>query len=232
MKVMILAGGKGTRLAELTHKIPKPMVQIGDRPMIGHIIDIFERQALHNFVVAAGYKKEMVEKWANGQESNIHVIDTGKDTLTGGRIKRAGQYTGTGPFIMTYGDGVADVNITHVWNYHTSFKPLVTLTAVRPPARFGSLRIDGSGKVLGFHEKSQTAEGWVNGGFMIIEKEVLELIDGDDTNFERDVLPQIAEDGKLQAYFHTGFWQCMDTIRDVELLRQLYDEGAPWIKQS
>jgi glucose-1-phosphate cytidylyltransferase len=232
MKVVILAGGKGTRLAELTHKIPKPMVQIGDKPMLGHIIDIFEKQAMRNFVIAAGYKKKMIESWANEQDSRIQVIDTGEETLTGGRIKRAGQYVGNGPFIMTYGDGVANVDITHVWNYHTTFKPLVTLTAVRPPARFGSLRLDGAGKVLGFHEKNQAAEGWVNGGFMIIEKEVLDMIEGDDTNFEKDVLPQIAEDGKLQAYFHTGFWQCMDTIRDVELLRQLYDEGAPWIKQS
>jgi len=231
MKVVILAGGKGTRLNEYTRTYPKPMVRIGPKPLLGHIIDIYEEQGFHNFVVASGYKGRAISEWANKSESDIEVIDTGDATLTGGRLKRLKDHVGMRNFMLTYGDGVSNVNLTHVWNYHTSLKPLVTLTAVRPPARFGSLRLNASGKVTGFHEKSQAAEGWVNGGFMIVEKEVLDMIEGDDTNFEKDVLPEIAEMGKLQAYFHGGFWQCVDTIRDVELLTELEKE-RPWLMKA
>jgi glucose-1-phosphate cytidylyltransferase len=174
---------------------------------------------------------QVISEWANKSESNIEVVDTGDETLTGGRLRRLKDHVGMRQFMLTYGDGVSNVNLAHVWNYHTSLKPLVTLTAVRPPARFGSLRLNASGKVIGFHEKSQVAEGWVNGGFMIIEKEVLDMIEGDDTNFEKDVLPEIAEMGKLQAYFHGGFWQCVDTIRDVELLTELEKE-KPWLMKT
>jgi len=232
MKVVILAGGKGTRLSEYTHEIPKPMVSIGEKPLLGHIIDIYEQQGFYNFVLAVGYMGQVISEWADGVESNIKIVETGDETLTGGRLKRIGSYVGTGPFMLTYGDGVSDVSLTHVWNYHTSFKPLVTLTAVRPPARFGSLRLSESGKVVGFHEKSQTMEGWVNGGFMVVEKEVLDMIEGDDTNFEKEVLPEIAEMGRLQAYFHNGFWQCMDTIRDLELLRELCKKDVPWLTKA
>ncbi len=228
MKVVILAGGKGTRLNEYTRTYPKPMVRIGSKPLLGHIIDIYEEQGFHDFIIASGYKGQAISEWANKSESSIEVIDTGDMTLTGGRLRRLKGYVGMRQFMLTYGDGVSNVNLTHVWNYHTSLKPLVTLTAVRPPARFGSLRLNASGKVIGFHEKSQAAEGWVNGGFMIVEKEVLDMIEGDDTNFEKDVLPEIAEMGKLQAYFHGGFWQCVDTIRDVELLTELEKE-RPWL---
>lgn len=237
MKVVILAGGKGTRLAELTDAIPKPMVQIAGRTILGHIVDIYRSQGFHEFIIAAGYKQEMIDEWARKEYAEdygitIDVVDTGKDTQTGGRLGRLKPRLSAGPFMMTYGDGVANVNLTHVWNYHTSMRPSVTLTAVRPPARFGSLRLDGAGKVMGFHEKSQTMEGWVNGGFMVISPMVLDLCGVDETNFERDVLPELAEAGQLQAYFHAGFWQCMDTIRDVKLLRDLAKEGPPWIGKA
>jgi glucose-1-phosphate cytidylyltransferase len=234
MKTVILAGGEGTRLAEYTVAIPKPMVEIRDRPILGHIVDIYQSQGFGNFVIACGYKGGHIAKWVEDNlktSGNVQVIQTGEKTKTGGRIKRVQSHL-TSTFMMTYGDGVADVDLNHLLNYHKSMQPLVTLTAVRPPARFGSLRLDGAGKVMGFHEKSQTMEGWVNGGFMVVEPSVVNMIKGDDTNFEKEVLPEIAEDGKLMAYYHTGFWQCMDTLRDVKLLRRLAKEGPPWIGKS
>jgi len=237
MKAVILAGGKGTRLGEYTHEIPKPMVMIGDKPILGHIIDIYCNQGFYDFIIAGGYKREIIDEWLTTEYGTrsplkIRLVDTGAKTMTGGRLKRINKHIPAGPFMMTYGDGVADVDLVHLQTFHRSMGSLVTLTAVRPPARFGSLRLDGSGKVVGFHEKSQVMEGWVNGGFMIIEKEVLDMIEGDETNFERDILPEIASMGRLHAYFHTGFWQCMDTARDVELLRQLYKDGGPWITKT
>jgi len=235
MKIVILAGGRGTRLSEYTNEVPKPMVEIGDKPILGHIIDIFLSQGLQDIIIAAGYKKEVIEEWAESQDfglgARVRVFDTGLDTQTGGRLGRLRGHLQSGPFLVTYGDGVANVNISYLWNLHTSVKPLVTITAVRPPARFGSLRLGCGAKVLGFHEKSQTLEGWINGGFMIVEPPALKLIKGDQTNWERDVLPDIAASGEMVAYQHVGFWQCMDTLRDVELLRELYKKGAPWTKK-
>lgn len=232
MKIVILAGGKGTRLAEYTDAIPKPMVEIGSYTILEHIVNLYHAQGFWDFIIAGGYKWEMVYAWAKGitlPDVRISVVDTGVDTLTGGRIKRLDSALASHNFMLTYGDGVADIDLLRLYNYHVNMDALVTLTAVRPPARFGSLRLDKSGKVTGFHEKIQTDEGWVNGGFMIVEPEVMNMIEGDSSNFEKDILPEIAEAGRLNAYFHDGFWQCMDTIRDVELLRSLWEEGAPWV---
>lgn len=235
MKIVILAGGKGTRLAEYTGAIPKPMVEIGSCPIIEHVVNIYHSQGFWDFIVAGGYKWEMLYDWSQGLDlpnTRVSIVDTGVDTLTGGRLKRISRSLDSHNFMLTYGDGVADIDLTRLYNYHTNMDALVTLTAVRPPARFGSLRLDKSGRVTGFHEKSQTDEGWVNGGFMIVEPEVFDMIDGDSTNLEKDILPEIAASGRLNAYFHSGFWQCMDTIRDVELLRSLWEEGAPWIGKA
>lgn len=252
MKVVILAGGRGTRLSEETEQRPKPMVEIGGRPILHHIMSHFARFGLDRFVIALGYRGEMIKRYfldyrplrgdlsiqlktgefqvRNGKPDDwaIDLIDTGLETQTGGRLKRLTPHLRDGSFLMTYGDGVADVNVKALMQYHRSHGRLATITAVRPPARFGRLELDG-GRVREFSEKPQIDQGWINGGYFVIEPGALDYIDGDDTAWERQPLERLARDGQLMAYQHTGFWQCMDTLRDLRLLESLWAAGrAPW----
>lgn len=254
MKVAILAGGVGSRLAEETVSKPKPMVEIGGKPILWHIIKHFAQAGFDDFVVALGYKGEHVKRWmvdsasltndlvvdmrtgGVGVQGNstrddwrIALVDTGQSTGTGGRIKRLGPHLGHGTFMVTWGDGVSDVNLTELLAFHRAHGKLATLTAVRPPARFGHLEIAESNEITEFSEKPQTGEGWINGAFFVLEPQVLDYVDGDPTMFEREPLERLAKDGQLMAYRHNGFWQCMDTIRDRNYLERLWQSGsAPW----
>ena len=253
MKVVILAGGYGTRLAEETDLIPKPMVEIGGRAILYHIMKHYAWHGFNEFVVALGYKGEMIKGYfldyirlqgdmtislASGDVSahgrrmedwKIHLIDTGLQSMTGGRLKRLEPWLGGSPFMLTYGDGVCDVDLRALQAFHRSHGKLATITAVRHPARFGGLVSNESGLVTQFIEKPKIGEGWINGGFMVLEPEVLARIDGDETVLEQHVLERLASEGELFAYPHGGFWQCMDTIRDKRLLESLWQGGkAPW----
>jgi len=252
MKTVILAGGFGTRLAEETEIRPKPMIEIGGKPVLWHIISIYAAYGYKDFIVALGYKGEVVKDYflgyyymnnslsihlANGtvdvhngrrEDWTVHLVDTGLHTETGGRLKRLTSWIGNEAFLMTYGDGVANVNIQDLVAFHRRHGRLATITAVRPPARFGGLIFDGA-SVTKFAEKPQLAEGWINGGFFVLEPEALAYIEGDETIFEREPLERLAQDGQLVAYHHEGFWQCMDTLRDVRLLNNLWESGnSPW----
>jgi len=252
MKVAILAGGVGSRLAEETETKPKPMVEIGGRPILWHIMMHYSYYGFHQFVVALGYKGEMIKKYMvdySSLNSNLAVnlqtgrvtmnggykprwwvelVDTGIPTLTGGRIKRLQPYLGHSTFLLTWGDGVSNVNLHKLVEFHRSHGKLATLTAVRPPARFGHLVLRGS-EVAEFSEKPQASEGWINGAYFVLEPGVFEYIDGDDTQWEREPLERLARDGQLMAYKHTSFWQCMDTLRDRHLLESLWQSGnVPW----
>ncbi len=254
MKVVILAGGLGTRLSEETSSRPKPMVEIGGRPILWHIMHLYAAHGLKEFVLALGYKSEMVRSWflsyhqvardvtvrlADGsamthgearEDWTVHLIDTGLDTQTGGRLRRLRRWIGNEPFCMTYGDGVSDVDISALMAFHKAHGKLATVTAVRPPARFGGLEIAGD-EVRAFAEKNQASEGWINGGFFVLEPKVLDYIDADETLWERDPLERLASEGELHAFRHEGFWQPMDTLRDLRLLESLWAGGAPpWKK--
>jgi glucose-1-phosphate cytidylyltransferase len=252
MKVAILAGGVGSRLAEETTIKPKPMVEIGGQPILWHIMMHYAFYGFKNFVIALGYKGEVIKKnmtdychlssnltvdLGSGKvkvhdgyklDWTVDLIDTGIDTLTGGRIKRLAPYLGNETFMLTWGDGVSDVNLNELLSFHRSHGKLATLTAVRPPARFGHLDLQGD-KIAEFSEKPQTKEGWINGAFFVLEPGVFDYIDGDDTQWEHQPMGRLARDGQLMAYRHTSFWQCMDTLRDKKLLEKLWQEGnAPW----
>jgi glucose-1-phosphate cytidylyltransferase len=252
MKVGILAGGYGSRLYEETEVKPKPMVEIGGRPILWHIMMYYAQSGFKEFLIALGYRGEMIKKYMvdycclnsnltvnlkNGKvkihdgyraDWKVELVDTGTDTLTGGRIKRLAPYLGDQTFMMTWGDGVSDIDLHKLLEFHRSHGKLATLTAVRPPARFGHLRLDGDG-VKEFSEKPQTAEGWINGAFFVLEPGVVEYIDGDQTQWEKEPLERLARDGQLMAYKHTSFWQCMDTLRDKKLLESMWQTGnAPW----
>lgn len=252
MKVAILAGGVGSRLSEETEVKPKPMVEIGGRPILWHIMMHYAYYGFKDFVIALGYKGEVIKKYMvdycslnsnlkvnlrsgtvemNGgyrPDWNVELIDTGIPTNTGGRIKRLAPYLGNETFMLTWGDGVSDVNLHALLEFHRSHGKLATLTAVRPPARFGHLELDGE-RIIEFNEKPQTGEGWINGAFFVLEPEVFDYIDGDDTAWEREPLQRLAREGQLMAYKHTSFWQCMDTLRDKKLLESLWQTGkAPW----
>ena len=252
MKVTILAGGLGTRLSEETTVKPKPMLEIGGQPILWHIMNIYATHGYREFIVALGYKGEVIKNYFlnyyylrnsfsirlnnghvdvhnSGREDwTVHLIDTGLRTETGGRIKQLAPWIGNETFMMTYGDGVANINIGELVAFHRRHGKLATVAAVRPPARFGGLSFD-EDLVARFVEKPQIGEGWINGGFFVLEPGVLDYIKGDNTIFERDPLERLAQDGQLVAYRHDDFWQCMDTLRDVRLLESLWERGdAPW----
>ena len=253
MKVAILAGGAGTRLMEETSHRPKPMIEIGGRPMLWHIMMHYSAYRLNTFVIALGYKGEYIKKYmmdyaslegdltVNIQQGSavrhhandtpdwdVDLIDTGIKTNTGGRIKRLGPHLGAGTFMLTWGDGLSNVSLDKLLAYHRSHGKLATVTAVRPPARFGHLEFEGD-RVREFSEKPQTAEGWINGAFYVLEPGILDYIDDDKTQWEREPMERLARDGQLMAFKHEGFWQCMDTMRDVVRLQQSWGSGkAPW----
>ncbi len=250
MKVAILAGGVGTRLAEETEIKPKPMVEIGGRPILWHIMMHYAAFGHRDFVVALGYKGEHLKKYftdyaalsgsmriglrsgrverldADVPDWSVELIDTGLATLTGGRIKRLRPFIGDERFMLTWGDGVSDVNLDSLLEFHKKHGKLATVTTVRPTARFGHMEFEGD-RVARFTEKPQTAEGWINGAFFILEPGVFEYIEGDATQFEHAPMERLAREGQLMAYKHTGFWQCMDTLRDKKALQDLWDTGRP-----
>jgi glucose-1-phosphate cytidylyltransferase len=253
LKVVILAGGLGTRLAEETELKPKPMVEIGGRPILWHIMRHYGHHGLKNFVIALGYKGEVIKKymadynslysnltvhlgtgqvWRDNQEAGLNwtveLVDTGPLTETGGRLKRLADRIGNNTFMMTYGDGVSNVDIQKLLAFHRSHGKLATMTVVRPPARFGHIEFDGD-QITRFREKAQMDVGWINGGFMVLEPKVLEYIDSDKMKWEVEPLERIAAEGQLMAYRHDEFWQCMDTLRDKQMLEKLWEKGdAPW----
>lgn len=228
MKVVILCGGKGTRLSEETKIKPKPMVEIGQKPILSHIIDIFKRQGFNEFILALGYKGEIIQDYFK-KNKNIQCIDTGKDTLTGGRLLRLKKILKSERFYLTYGDGLAKINLKKLLNFHLKHKKIATITAVRPPARFGELYINKSSRVNKFQEKPQTSSSWINGGFFIFEPEVLNFIKNSKTILEREPMNILCKKKQLMAYKLNKFWQCMDTIRDKKLLNKIYMSGkVPW----
>ena len=229
MKVILLAGGLGTRLSEYTDTIPKPMVQIGDKPMLLHIMDLYFRYQHKDFYVALGYKGEVIKKYFSkiSNKWNINLIDTGQKTMTGGRVKRLQKLIGNETCMLTYGDGLSDINLDDLLSFHKSHGKLITVSAVRPPARFGAIKLDGD-RVASFKEKSHLSEGWINGGFFVIEPDFFNFIDGDNTYLEREPLEKATRQGELFAYKHEGFWQCMDTKRDKDYLEEIYLKDAPW----
>jgi glucose-1-phosphate cytidylyltransferase len=222
MKVVILAGGFGTRLSEYTKSIPKPMIDINGKPMIYYILKFYAKHGFKDFYIALGYKGQVVKNFfkKNSYGWNIHLIETGKKTMTGGRLKRLTKYLGKETFMMTYGDGISNVNLKKLLKFHKDNKKLVTLTAVRPPARFGALKFKGH-FVRSFKEKSKVDEGWINGGFFVIEPKFLNFIKKDDTYLEREPLELASKKKQLVAYRHEGFWQCIDTKRDLDKIRKI-----------
>jgi glucose-1-phosphate cytidylyltransferase len=253
VKTVILAGGLGTRLSEETMVRPKPMVEVGGRPLLWHVMSIYSAHGYDEFVVACGYKGEVIKQYfgdflhhhsdwtvdlrsgertivnQNTPDWRVHLVDTGIDTMTGGRIFRLRDLLRGGPFMLTYGDGVGNVDVTALVAFHRSHGKLATVTAVHPPARFGAIDLDGS-RVIRFAEKPQTDVGWINGGFFVFEGAVLDRIAGSDTSLEREVLEKLAADGELMAYRHDGFFQPMDTLREKRLLEELWQGGQPpWL---
>ena len=222
MKVVILAGGFGTRLSEYTQTIPKPMINIRGKPMLLHIMKLYAKHGFKNFYIALGYKGEMIKKFFNKKffDWNINLIETGKNTMTGGRLKRLRKYIGKETFMMTYGDGLSNINLKKLLKFHKKNKKLVTVTAVRPPARFGTLKLKGH-CVSYFKEKSQLDEGWINGGFFVIQPEFFKFIKNDSTYLEREPLEKATKKKQLAAFKHDGFWQCMDTKRDKDKLNEI-----------
>ena len=256
MKVVILAGGFGTRISEESHLKPKPMIEIGDMPILWHIMKGYSVLGYNEFIICCGYRGYMIKEYfadyylhrsditfdfCNNNEMTIHnnvaepwkvtLVDTGLNTNTGGRVKRIKEYIGDETFLFTYGDGVTDLDIRQVVKYHKLKGKLGTITAIQPGGRFGVLDIEDDGALNSFAEKSQEDGGWINAGFMVLEPSIFDYIEGDETSFEKDTLEGLANAGNLAAYKHTGFWQCMDTQRDKELLEKFISEGdAPWIK--
>ena len=252
MRTIILAGGLGTRLAEETETRPKPMVEIGYRPILWHIMQHYASYWFTEFVVALGYKSEIVKRYfqeysrlsgsmsvnlargettlhdPTGEDWTVHLIDTGLHTNTGGRVKRVANWVANETFMLTYGDGVSDIDLQALVRFHRSHGKMATVTAVRPPARFGGLEFNGD-LVAAFNEKPLTGEGWISGGFFVFEPAIFEYIQGDGDSLETDVLPRLVNRGQLVAYRHPKFWQCMDNIRDKRYLEKLWDAGqAPW----
>jgi glucose-1-phosphate cytidylyltransferase len=252
MQTVILAGGLGTRLSEETSLRPKPMVEIGDRPILQHIMELYAAQGFRDFVVCLGHLGHMIKRhfmdwralggdlaidFSNGSVSRqgepphdwkVQLVETGAETQTGGRVRRAARYLGDGPFMLTYGDGVSNVDLKALLAFHRGHGKLATVTGVHPPARFGEMNVVGD-RVERFDEKPQLKQGWINGGFMVFERAVVDRIAGDATVLERDVLEPLAREGQLMAWKHDGFWHPMDTLRDVRALTAMWESGsAPW----
>lgn len=254
MKVVILAGGFGTRLSEETTTRPKPMVEIGEKPILWHIMKLYSYFGYNEFIICCGYKQHMIKEWfadyylqncdvtfdfANGNDIEIHktynepwkvtVVDTGLNTMTGGRIKKIQKYVGNETFMVTYGDGVSDVDIHKLVRYHEENGRLATMTAVNVGQKFGVLELKNKNEICAFREKSMDDGSLINGGFLVLEPEVFNYIEGDSTVFEKDPLESLASQGELIAYKHAGFWRCMDSQRDQDVLKKLWDSGqAPW----
>ncbi|MEG1300326.1 MAG: glucose-1-phosphate cytidylyltransferase [Erysipelotrichaceae bacterium] len=253
MKVVILAGGLGTRISEESHLRPKPMIEIGEKPILWHLMKYYSSFGFNEFIICLGYKSYVVKEFFDdyylhtsditfdfekgtreihnnfAEPWKVTLVDTGLNTMTGGRIKRIENYVGNEPFMLTYGDGVANVNLNELIAFHKDSNKLATMTAVQPGGRFGSLEIDNCNAINSFREKRKEDGGWINAGFMVLEPSIFDYIDGDKTIFEREPLEKLAEEGQLNAYKHNGFWQCMDTMRDKELLESLLaDNKAPW----
>jgi len=222
MKVVILAGGFGTRLSEYTKTIPKPMIEINGKPIIYHIMKLYAKYGYKDFYIALGYKGEFIKKYFNKNffDWKIKLVETGKNTMTGGRLKRLKKYIGNETFMMTYGDGLSNVNLKKLLKFHKKNKKLVTLTAVRPPARFGALKLSGQ-RVSYFKEKSKLDEGWINGGYFIMEPEFFKYIKNDGTYLEREPMEIVTKKKQLMAFRHNGFWQCLDTKRDKDTLDKI-----------
>jgi len=230
MKTVILCGGYGTRLSEETIIKPKPMVKIGNKPILEHIMNIYEHYGYNKFILALGYKSEYIKKFYKNKK-NIELVYTGKDTKTGGRLLRLKKYLkNEKTFMLTYGDGVSNINIKKAVRFHKNHGKIATITAVRPPVRFGELKISRN-KVKSFKEKPQVGQGWINGGFFIFNNKVLNFIKDDQTMLEKEPLEKLTKTGQLMAFEHKGFWKCMDTMRDKILLNKLWKESnALWKK--
>lgn len=254
MKVVLLAGGYGTRISEESHLKPKPMIEIGDKPILWHIMKEYSYYGFNEFIICCGYKQHVIKEWfadyylyncdvtfdfANENSMEVHssvtepwkvtLVDTGLNTMTGGRVKRIQKYVGDEPFMLTYGDGVSDVNIRKVLEFHKVHGRLLTLTAVNVGQRFGVLDINNKNEIRTFREKSVSDGSRINAGYMVCQPEVFGYIKGDETVFEKEPLMKLAEQGQLMAYKHDGYWQCMDTKREKEKLDELWDSGrAPW----
>lgn len=253
MKVVLLAGGFGTRISEESQYKPKPMIEIGGKPILWHIMKEYLYYGFNEFIICAGYKQEVIKEWfanyfihnsditfdfsqknrmivhdEHAEPWKVTIIDTGLNTLTGGRIKRIKEYIDNETFMLTYGDGVANVNIKELLDFHYKQHKIATLSAVIPEGRFGVMDIEGD-MIKSFREKSKKDMGWINGGYMVLEPEIMEYIAGDDTTFEKEPLETLANIGQLACYRHNGFWQCMDTLRDKQKLEQLWiEKKAPW----
>lgn len=254
MKAVILAGGFGTRISEESQFKPKPMIEIGGMPILWHIMKNYSHYGVNEFIICAGYRQDVIKKWfadyflhtsditfdftqddkiivhrKRTEQWKVTVIDTGLKTMTGGRLKRVAPYLNDEPFFMTYGDGVADINIAELLAFHKAHGKLATMSAVRPDSRFGVLELSDRDEVLAFREKSQVDSGYINAGFMVLNKQVLQYIDGDSVMFEREPMEALAAAGQLMCKKHEGFWQCMDTLRDKNRLEALWESGrAPW----
>ncbi|RPH79918.1 MAG: glucose-1-phosphate cytidylyltransferase [Nitrospiraceae bacterium] len=254
MKAVILAGGLGTRLSEETVLRPKPMVEIGGKPILWHIMKIYATHGIKEFIIALGYKGEMIKEYflnfyainkdisvdlSNGKTTihdgkqhedwKVHLVDTGLHTQTGGRLKRMSRWFGEDEtFLFTYGDGVADLDVESAIKFHHAHGKLATVTSVRPPARFGRMAFEGD-RVIDFNEKSQSGEGWINGGFFVLNRKAIDFIESDQTSWEREPLQRLAQAGELVGFRHDGFWSCMDTLREKQYLEELWTTGnAPW----
>lgn len=252
MKAVILAGGFGTRISEESHLRPKPMIDIGGKPILWHIMKIYSHYGINDFVICLGYKGYMIKEYfanyflhmsdvtfdMSSNQMHVHhksaepwkvtLVDTGESSMTGGRLRRVSKYLEGDDFCFTYGDGVADVDIGKLVEFHRTHGKLATVTAIQPPGRYGALAMDGS-SVLGFQEKPKGDGGWINGGFFVLSPKVLDYIDSDDTTWEQEPLITLASEGQLQAYQHEGFWQAMDTLREKNLLEELWqNKTAPW----
>ncbi len=254
MKAVLLAGGFGTRISEESQFKPKPMIEIGSMPILWHIMKLYSHYGVNEFIICAGYKQHVIKEWfadyflhtsdvtfdftqddkiiihnKRAEQWKVTVVDTGLHTMTGGRLKRVKSFIGNEPFFMTYGDGVSDVDIAKLYEFHKSHGKLATMSAIKPESRFGVLDLDKNNEVNAFREKSSVDSGYINAGFMVLDPKVLDYVADDTIMFEREPMEKLAQDGELMCYKHHGFWQCMDTLRDKEKLEKMWAKNnAPW----